>query len=102
MAKGKVILGLLAGAAAGAAAGILLAPGRGSETRKNLSERGRSAVDNLKGKVNDLVDTVADKYLAGNERNQGGSNSESGMERTRSTASRLAPGAPSTSSNSFR
>lgn len=50
MAKGKMLLGLLAGAAAGAVAGILLAPGKGSETRKNLSKRGRDTVDNLKVK----------------------------------------------------
>lgn len=95
MAKGKVILGLLAGAAVGAIAGILLAPGKGSETRKDLSKRGRDTVDNLKSKVSDLVDTVADKYLSGSEGKKGGSKGDSGLERTRSTASNLAPGAPS-------
>lgn len=95
MAKGNVILGLLAGAAAGAAAGILLAPGKGSETRKSLSKKGKDTVDNLKGKVNDLVDTVADKYLSGNENSPRGSKDDSGLQRTRSTASALASGAPS-------
>ena len=99
MTKGKVILGLLAGAAAGAAAGVLLAPGKGSETRKNLSQRGRDTVDNLKGKVTDIVETVADKYLAGTKPESRGRSTRS--ERSRSTGSDLAPGAPSTSSNSF-
>ena len=99
MSKGKVILGLLAGAAAGAAAGVLLAPGKGSETRKNLSQKGRDTVDNLKGKVNDIVDTVADKYLAGTKQESQGRGTRS--ERSRSTGSDLAPGSPSTSSNSF-
>lgn len=84
MAKDKVILGLLAGAVVGAVAGILLAPGKGSETRKNLSKRGRDTVDNLKGKASELIDTVADKYLSGSE-----------GDNAKSTDSHLAPGAPS-------
>jgi gas vesicle protein len=112
MAKNNVILGLLAGAAAGAVAGILLAPEKGSETRKNLSRRSRDTVDGIRGKVNDLVDTVADKYLSGSEGGQRGQSSrtESGMssgrqnsgtERSRSSESQ-APGAPSVSGNSFQ
>ncbi len=97
MAKGTVLVGLLAGAAAGAIAGVLLAPGKGSETRKNLSNRSRETVDNLKGKVNDFVDTVADKYLSGND-TQGGSSRDGGLDRTHSTASHLNPGTPGTHS----
>lgn len=104
MAKGKMIVGLLAGAAAGAIAGILLAPDKGSVTRDNLSRKGRDTVDNLKTKASDLIDTVADKYLAGHEGSQGSARrNEGGMERTRSAASSFnsgTPGAPS-SSNSF-
>lgn len=97
MAKGTILIGLLAGAAAGAVAGILLAPGKGSETRKNLSNKGRETVDNLRGKVNDFVDTVADKYLSGSE-SQGNSSRDGGLDRTRSTASHLNTGTPGTHS----
>ena len=34
MSKGKLLLGVLAGVAAGALLGILMAPDKGSETRK--------------------------------------------------------------------
>jgi gas vesicle protein len=97
MAKSNVMIGLLAGAAAGAVAGILLAPGKGSETRKSLSKKGRDTMDNLKGKVNDLVDNVADKYLSGDEY-PGNSRRDGDLKRARSTASPIAPGSPSTQS----
>lgn len=97
MAKGTVLVGLLAGAAAGAVAGILLAPGKGSETRKTLSNKSKQTVDNLRGKVNDFVDTVADKYLSGSGE-QGNSYRDGGLDRTRSTASHLNPGTPGTNS----
>lgn len=97
MAKGTVLIGLLAGAAAGAVAGVLLAPGKGSETRKNLSNKSKETVGNLKGKVNDFVDTVADKYLSGND-SQGIGHRDGSLDRTRSTASHLNPGTPSTNS----
>ena len=50
MSSGKAMLGVLAGIAAGAALGILFAPGKGSNTRKNISR-----------KTEDLVDAVNDK-----------------------------------------
>lgn len=37
----KIIVAVLAGAAAGVVAGILLAPDKGSETRKKVAEAGR-------------------------------------------------------------
>ena len=100
MAKKNVILGIIAGAAAGAVAGILLAPGKGSKTRENLSKKGRDAVSNLKGKVNDLVGTASDKFLSEMKGSHNDPFRDSGLERTRSTASHISPGAPS-SSNSF-
>jgi len=41
---------------AGIAVGILIAPDKGSETRKRLSEK----TSDLKGSFNDLVDNAAD------------------------------------------
>ena len=41
MNTGKVVLGTLAGLAFGAIAGILLAPEKGSTTRKQISDKGQ-------------------------------------------------------------
>ena len=95
MARGNVFLGLLAGAAAGAVAGLLLAPDKGTETRRNLTRRGREAVDGIKGKVNDMVETVTDKYMSGNEGNSRGTSS---TDRSRSGSSQMMPGSPSPNS----
>ncbi len=58
----KVLLGLLAGAAIGAIAGILFAPDKGSETRKKIAKNTGEMGDQLKSSFNDFVDTVKDKY----------------------------------------
>ncbi|MCO5237520.1 MAG: YtxH domain-containing protein [Chitinophagaceae bacterium] len=58
----KVLLGLLAGAAVGAIAGILFAPDKGSETRKKIRQNTADLGDQLKDSFNDFVDTVKDKY----------------------------------------
>lgn len=61
-ADSKVLLGLLAGAAIGAIAGILFAPDKGSETRKKIAKNTSDMGDHLKSSFNDFVDTVKDKY----------------------------------------
>jgi gas vesicle protein len=48
---------LLTGLAIGVAIGILLAPDKGSETRKKIAEKG----NDLKDMFNDFVDTLSDK-----------------------------------------
>jgi gas vesicle protein len=55
MSRGKIILGILAGAAAGTLIGILFAPDKGTETRKKIVHKGEEYVDNLKEKVNGLL-----------------------------------------------
>jgi len=62
MANTKTLLGFLAGAAVGALAGILLAPDKGSETRRKISEKGTDLADGLKNKFNDFVDSVTEKF----------------------------------------
>ncbi|MBW7890923.1 MAG: YtxH domain-containing protein [Chitinophagaceae bacterium] len=58
----KILLGFLAGVAAGAIAGILFAPDKGSETRRKISEDTSELGDHLKDSFNDFVDKVKDKY----------------------------------------
>jgi gas vesicle protein len=53
--KSNVFLGFLAGAAAGAIAGIMLAPDKGSATRRKL-------VDQTKKISSDIGDNISEKY----------------------------------------
>ena len=55
---GQVIGALLIGAAIGSILGILFAPDKGSETRKNISLKGGELSDNIKHKFSDLVDEI--------------------------------------------
>ena len=64
MNSGKVILGVLAGAAAGALLGILFAPDKGSVTRKKISEKGEHYVDIVKDKYDEVIATITEKYDA--------------------------------------
>ena len=62
MNSGKLITGVLIGAAAGAILGILFAPDKGSETRKKVSEEGKKLAHSLKDKfsrVREKADEVA-------------------------------------------
>lgn len=62
MSSGKVLLGILAGAAAGALMGILFAPEKGSTTRKKILDKGEEYAEDLKEKFGEFVDNVAEKY----------------------------------------
>lgn len=62
MNTSKVLLGILGGVAVGAIAGILLAPDKGSNTRKKILDSGKGYMDDLKGKFDDLSNEVANKY----------------------------------------
>lgn len=64
--KSKVMLGMLAGAAAGAIAGVLFAPGAGKSTRKQLVNKGRETVEDLKSKADNLAFRITEDYLSGN------------------------------------
>lgn len=61
MSSGKVVLGVLAGLAAGAVLGILFAPDSGANTRKKIVRKSEEYVDDLKEKFNEFVDHVAEK-----------------------------------------
>ncbi|MGV3611921.1 MAG: YtxH domain-containing protein [Fluviicola sp.] len=57
----KIVGSLVAGAAVGLAAGILLAPDRGKNTRAKLLKDAEDLTDKLKNKANDGKDLIADK-----------------------------------------
>jgi gas vesicle protein len=56
--SGKIIAALIAGAAVGAAIGILFAPDKGSETRKKMAGSGEDFVETLKAKFGEMIDGV--------------------------------------------
>jgi gas vesicle protein len=76
MKTGKTLLGILAGVAAGTIIGILLAPDKGSETRKKILDKGEDYAEKLKQKFNDFIDDIQLKKDTSteNETNQSESN----------------------------
>ncbi len=64
MNKRNVILGALAGVAAGALLGVLFAPDKGSATRQKISKKSREYVDGVKGKMDDLIDDISDRFAS--------------------------------------
>lgn len=61
MNAGKVLLGVLAGAAAGAIIGVLLAPDKGSETRRKLMDQGNNYAQNIKNRFNNFTSNFRKK-----------------------------------------
>ncbi len=62
MSSGKVLLAFVAGAAAGAVLGMLFAPAKGSMTRKRIARKGTEYSDDVKGKFNESIDALTEKY----------------------------------------
>jgi gas vesicle protein len=60
----KIVLGLLAAAAAGAAAGILLAPEKGSVTRQRLKDNFNEWIDELNGLLSRASEAATEEATA--------------------------------------
>lgn len=75
----KVVGALVLGAAVGATLGVLFAPKKGSETRKDIADNAKKMSKNLKGKFKGQVDDLkaqvskAEKFLEDNVENIKGS-----------------------------
>ena len=61
MSSGKVLLGVLAGVAAGALLGVLFAPDKGWNTRKRISKKADEYADGLREKFEEFLDTISVK-----------------------------------------
>ncbi len=62
MNSGKVLLGVLAGAATGALLGVLFAPHKGTITRKKISRNSGYLADQVKGKFGEFVDNISAEF----------------------------------------
>jgi len=67
MSTGKILLGVLAGVAAGALLGVLFAPDKGTVTRKKIVKKGDHYADALKVKFDEYMDTISEKIEDGEE-----------------------------------
>ena len=62
MSSSKLLVGFLAGAAIGALAGILLAPDKGSNTRKKIAGKTGDITDSVKNSFSNFIDGVKETY----------------------------------------
>ena len=62
MSTGKIVLGVLAGIAAGTLLGVLIAPDKGTETRRKIRQKGDDMVEGVKDGIAQTVDEVTHKF----------------------------------------
>jgi gas vesicle protein len=64
MSKSKILLGVAVGAAVGTALGVLIAPAKGSITKKKLLRKGAELTGDAKEKIGEYSDVVSQEYDA--------------------------------------
>jgi gas vesicle protein len=62
MSKGNIVIGALAGVAAGAILGLILAPEKGSKTRKKIARLKSQSADDVKHKVDDIIHSATERF----------------------------------------
>jgi gas vesicle protein len=62
--KSNILVGVLAGFAAGAVLGVLMAPDKGAETRKKFAKKGSEYLDELKERCEGIFQRMNEKYEA--------------------------------------
>ncbi|WP_114750586.1 YtxH domain-containing protein [Pleomorphovibrio marinus] len=62
MKSAKVIFGALAGVAVGIQIGLLIAPEKGKDTRKKLSQKGEEYLKDVNGQLDHLIKGFSDKF----------------------------------------
>lgn len=58
----KVIIGVLAGVAVGAAIGVLFSPDKGVKTRKKITKKSEDLINELEDGITEIYETIAKKY----------------------------------------
>lgn len=64
MSRGNMVIGALAGVAAGAILGLLLAPEKGSKTRKKIAKLKSKSTEEVKDKVDEIIHKATEKFEA--------------------------------------
>lgn len=67
MSTGKVVSGVLAGAAVGAILGVLFAPASGAATRRIIYRKSEDGMDTMKEKFNEFVENVSHRFESAKE-----------------------------------
>lgn len=62
MSKKKLLIGVAVGAAVGTALGALIAPAKGSTTRKKILQKGTEVTTDAKKKVEKYSDAMMEEY----------------------------------------
>jgi len=66
----KIVIGILFGLAAGVILGVLVAPEKGSETRKKIVQSRDSLVEELEKKLNNLVNQLSGSEIDESEQTE--------------------------------
>ncbi|MES2797905.1 MAG: YtxH domain-containing protein [Bacteroidota bacterium] len=91
MRTSKILLSIIAAAGAGAAIGLLYAPDKGANTRKNISEKGDKFLEGLNESLSQFQGAITKKYNSAIAETEALiSNGKSKLEEMKGTAKTLA------------